>query len=221
MNEQVEQTAILYIEDDAGLGRLVQKRLSRAGQQVELARDGAEGLAKLKSSAYSLVIVDYNLPGQNGLDVMRSIMEQCSIPPAVIMLTGAGNETLAVEAMKLGASDYVVKDAEAGYLNLLPTLIERSLERRRLMEAKKQWEIEREQLILELQEALAKVKRLGGLLPICASCKKIRDDQGYWNRLEVFLHEHSEAEFTHSICPECFAKLYGNLTPKQEEENNL
>lgn len=216
MSEMMEQSPILYIEDDAGLARLVQKRLSRAGHVVDLARDGTEGLAKLKDKAYALVIVDYNLPGQHGLKVMQCILEQTSIPPAVIILTGAGNELLAVDAMKLGASDYIVKDAEAGYLDLLPAIIERALERRRLVEAKKQWEIEREQLILELQEALAKVKRLGGLLPICASCKKIRDDQGYWNRLEVFLQEHSEAEFTHSICPECFTKLYGNLAPKSE-----
>jgi hypothetical protein len=60
----------------------------------------------------------------------------------------------------------------------------------------------------KLQEALANIKKLGGLLPICASCKKIRDDEGYWKQVEVYIHEHSEAEFTHSICPECAKKIY-------------
>jgi PAS domain S-box-containing protein len=72
-------------------------------------------------------------------------------------------------------------------------------------------EEERERLILELQDALAQVRTLSGLIPICASCKKIRDDEGFWNQLEAYIQEHSEAEFTHSICPECAKKLYPEL----------
>ena len=68
---------------------------------------------------------------------------------------------------------------------------------------RKRHEQERERLISELQAALAQVKMLNGLLPICASCKKIRDDQGYWTQVEVYLMAHSQAEFTHGICPEC------------------
>lgn len=67
---------------------------------------------------------------------------------------------------------------------------------------------ERERLIAELQDALANIRKLSGLLPICSSCKKIRDDQGYWSQLEEYIHEHSEAEFTHSLCPECLQALY-------------
>jgi hypothetical protein len=69
---------------------------------------------------------------------------------------------------------------------------------------------EKEQLLIELKDALTKVKTLSGLLPICASCKKNRDDTGYWNQIETY-HKHSEAEFTHSICPECKEKLYPEL----------
>ncbi|MBF0558207.1 MAG: GAF domain-containing protein [Nitrospirae bacterium] len=69
-------------------------------------------------------------------------------------------------------------------------------------------EAEKEQLIFELTGALEQVKTLSGLLPICASCKKIRDDKGYWNQIEYYISEHSEAEFTHGICPECVKKLY-------------
>jgi PAS domain-containing protein len=70
-------------------------------------------------------------------------------------------------------------------------------------------EEERRRLTYDLQDALDKIKRLRGLLPICASCKKIRDDKGYWNRLETYIQEHSEAEFSHGFCPECMKKLYG------------
>src|SRR4030042_7172515 len=73
---------------------------------------------------------------------------------------------------------------------------------------RKRIEEEREKLIRELQEALAKVKTLSGFLPICMSCKKIRDDKGYWEQVEVYVRDHSEAEFSHGLCPECMKKLY-------------
>ena len=74
---------------------------------------------------------------------------------------------------------------------------------------RKRIEEERRKLIYDIQDALAKIKRLRGLLPICASCKKIRDDKGYWNELEAYVLEHSEAEITHGFCPDCMKKLYG------------
>jgi PAS domain S-box-containing protein len=77
--------------------------------------------------------------------------------------------------------------------------------------AAKRLEKEREKLIGELQGAIAKVRTLSGLLPICAACKKIRDDRGYWNQIETFIRDHSEAEFSHSICPDCARKLYTDL----------
>lgn len=77
---------------------------------------------------------------------------------------------------------------------------------------RKQAEASRQKLIQELQNALAEVKTLSGLLPICASCKKIRDDKGYWNQIESYIRNHSEAEFSHSICPECVTKLYPELS---------
>jgi len=73
---------------------------------------------------------------------------------------------------------------------------------------RKQIEEERNQLIKRLQDSLAKIKTLSGMLPICASCKKIRDDKGYWNQIETYIHNHSEAQFSHGICPECAKKLY-------------
>lgn len=76
---------------------------------------------------------------------------------------------------------------------------------------RKQAEEERERLINELQQALAKVKRLSGLLPICSSCKKIRDDSGYWKQIEAYIREHSEAEFSHGVCPECARRLYPEI----------
>jgi PAS domain-containing protein len=94
-------------------------------------------------------------------------------------------------------------------------VIERTVELSKMNEQLRQQIVEREKaeknlskLVGELKEALAKVKALGGLLPICASCKKIRDDKGYWTQVEVYIRDHSEADFSHSICPDCAAKLY-------------
>jgi PAS domain-containing protein len=86
-----------------------------------------------------------------------------------------------------------------------------SIESIRDITAAKRLEKERERLIGELQGAIAKIRTLSGLLPICASCKKIRDDKGYWNQIETFIRDHSEAEFSHGICPDCARKLYPDL----------
>jgi hypothetical protein len=74
----------------------------------------------------------------------------------------------------------------------------------------KRIEAERERLIAELQQALSRIKKLSGLIPICASCKKIRDDSGYWHQVEAYIRDHSEAQFTHGLCPICAEKLYPN-----------
>ena len=79
---------------------------------------------------------------------------------------------------------------------------------------RKEAESAREKLILELQNALLKIRMLSGLLPICSSCKKIRDDGGYWEQIEVYIKDHSEADFSHSICPECADRLYPELRDK-------
>jgi hypothetical protein len=89
-----------------------------------------------------------------------------------------------------------------GQMLFVLAMLEDISERRRAAE-------ERERMIDELKEALANVKTLRGLIPICASCKKIRDDKGYWSQVEVYVRDRSEAEFSHGICPDCMKKLYG------------
>lgn len=81
---------------------------------------------------------------------------------------------------------------------------------------RKKAEEEREKLISQLQQALAEVKTLSGLLPTCASCKKIRDDKGNWNQTEVYIRDHSQAEFSHGICPDCAKKLYAENSKDTE-----
>ncbi len=131
---------VLYIEDDSGQARLMQKRLGRAGYSVQLAADGREGLAAFKHQVFDLLIVDYRIPGISGLQVIRQLAGEGCLPPAV-MVTGAGDEKTAVEAMKLGAGDYLVKDPDGVYLELLPVILERLLEQKRIADAKKKAEL--------------------------------------------------------------------------------
>lgn len=128
---------VLYMEDDVGLARLLKKKLERAGYHVDVADNGDEGLAMYEERSYDVVAVDQNMPGHDGIEVIRIMSSRGPLPPT-IMVTGTGDEQTAVEAMKLGAGDYVVKDIEGGYLELLPSVIEQVLQQQRLAEEKRQ-----------------------------------------------------------------------------------
>jgi len=121
-------TRILYIEDDRAQARIVQTKLQRLGYVVDLAYDGSEGLAKHAAGPYDVLLVDQSLPDGEGLDVIRTLVSEGRLPPT-IMVTGTGDENTAVEAMKLGISDYVVKSMIGGFVNYLPNAIERALEK--------------------------------------------------------------------------------------------
>lgn len=127
---------VLYMEDDVGLARLLQRRLQQVGYIVDIAPDGEQGLAMYEDGSYDVVAVDQNMPVHSGLEVIRIMASQGVLPP-MIMVTGTGDEETAVEAMKLGAGDYIVKDVDGGYLELLPTVIEQVLDQRQLSEEKR------------------------------------------------------------------------------------
>ncbi len=132
-----ESIRILYMEDDPGLALLVQKKLERAGYTVDHALNGEKGLAMYRKGCYDVVAVDQNMPVYDGLEVIRNITSQEPLLPT-IMITGKGDEKIAVEAMKLGACDYVVKDVEGGYLELLPSVIKQAIQKQRLVKEKQQ-----------------------------------------------------------------------------------
>jgi len=130
---------ILYIEDDQGLAKLLQRKMRREGFEVDLAYDGRTGLAAFGKHPCDVLFVDHRLPGYSGLEIIRRLAASGNLPPTV-MVTGAGDEKVAVEAIKLGAADYIVKDVEGGYLELMPVVVEKILNRKRLIDAKEKAE---------------------------------------------------------------------------------
>ncbi|MBN1908944.1 MAG: PAS domain S-box protein [Pirellulales bacterium] len=130
---------ILYMEDDHALARLVRVCLAKVGYEVEVAEDGERGLVMHSQSDYDLLLVDQSMPGMNGLDVIRTLAAKGPLPPTIIV-TGTGDEQIAVEAMKLGVSDYLIKDVAGGYRDVLPLAIDRALKQQRLAEEKQQAE---------------------------------------------------------------------------------
>jgi PAS domain S-box-containing protein len=141
---------ILVIDDDAGQARLAQRTLERVGYTVEVAGDGDTGLALHAIRAYDVLMVDHQMPGAGGLDVLRTLATWGGLPPT-IMVTGHGDEAVAVEAMKLGAGDYLVKDVEGRYLTLLPTVVARVLYQQRLLQEKQQAEAALQQTLATLE----------------------------------------------------------------------
>ncbi len=190
---------ILIAEDDPVSRRLLQAILVRWGYDVAVARDGIEAWEMLKGEdAPKLAILDWMMPGIDGVTICRKIRGmQRSQPIYIILLTAKGNKEDIVEGLQAGADDYVTKPFDRDELRARVCVGEWVI----------QLQSELADRVRELENALSHVRRLQGLLPICSYCKKIRDDKNYWRQVEEYISERSEAEFSHSICPDCYEKI--------------
>ncbi|RJR43354.1 MAG: response regulator [Deltaproteobacteria bacterium] len=192
-----EQPIKLLLVDDQETDAVLTRRMlkknpgNRAEFQIHHCRDLTDTLAFLASEKPDVVLLDLGLPESQGLNTLEQVLEAAPNLP-IVVLTGLPDEELGVKAVQTGAQDYLVK----GQVNLDGLV--RSL----------RYAIERKQMLIQLQEALSQVKILKGLLPICAHCKAIRDGHGDWRQLESYISEHSEAKFSHGLCPICFKELY-------------
>jgi DNA-binding response OmpR family regulator len=192
---------ILLVEDDEDDYVIVRDLLfeiNAEGFRLDWVTTYNAAIGAMVQNQHDIYLVDYVLGEHNGVRLLNEAQEGgCKAP--IIVLTGRGDREVDMAAMQAGAADYLDKS------QIKAPLLERSI--RYAIERKRAAD-EREQLVAELQEALARVKQLSGMLPICASCKKIRDDKGYWKQIETYIRDHSEADFSHSICPECAKGLY-------------
>src|SRR5258706_5588315 len=118
---------VLYMEDDIGIARLLQKKLQQAGFEVDLARDGEQGLAMCESHQYDVIAVDQRMPGYDGIDVIRILAGRGPLPK-MIMITSIYDEPTAKEAFNLGLGEYITKDVQGRYLDMLPGIIQKMIE---------------------------------------------------------------------------------------------
>jgi len=201
----IEQIKILVIEDDPGDADLVHTMLrgiKGVRFDVQLATRLSAAIQRLKHEPFDLVLSDLDLPDSRGTDTFLKIHAEFSDVP-IVLLTGLSDENLAVAAVRNGAQDYLVK----GQID--SNLLVRSI----------RYSIERQKLLTRLDKSLREIKTLKGLIPICAWCRKIRDDEGYWKNVEAYIEEHTHAAFSHGICPECMKKDHPELYAKVIKEH--
>ena len=196
---------VLIAEDDFTSRTVLASVLKKSGHEVVETVNGAAAWASLQQpGAPALVILDWMMPEMDGPEVVRGVRAlKADRPPYIIMLTARGEKADIVAGLDAGANDYLAKPFDPGELRARVEVGRRMVEMQDALAAK----------VEELRQALDQIKTLRGIVPICANCKKIRDDKGYWNQVEAYVCEHTEAEFSHDICPECMKKLYPELEP--------
>jgi DNA-binding response OmpR family regulator len=191
---------ILIADDDSASRIVLATFLERLGYEVVAVDDGLAAWRVLQlATAPRLAILDLMMPGIDGLELVRRVREIPSMmPPYLIMLSTRSEKVDIVAGLDAGANDYVAKPFDHGELRARVEVGRRMVEMRSELAAK----------IEQLRQAVDQIKTLKGIVPICASCKNIRDDRGFWNRVENYVRDHTEAEFSHAVCPDCMKRLY-------------
>jgi len=194
-----EPNRVLLAEDHYVSRLLLERNLSNWGYTVTTAEDGEEALSILESEdAPPLAILDWMMPKMDGMEVCTRVREQLNRPYVyMVMLTAKSRKDEIAEGLHAGADDYVIKPFDLDELQARLAVGVRVAELERALECK----------VRDMESAIADVKRLKGLLPICMYCKSVRDDQDFWHGIEEYIHQQTGTDFSHGICPSCMAKL--------------
>jgi PleD family two-component response regulator len=195
---------ILIVDDTPANLRLLSGMLAEQGYRVRLAPNGKLALMSARANPPDLILLDIKMPGLNGYEVcerLKADPRTSDIP--VIFISALDQTEDKVKAFTFGGVDYVTK----------PFQVEEVLARVRTHLRLRGLQKQLAERVRELEEALSMVKRLEGLLPICSYCKRVRDDQDYWHRVESYIEARSEALFSHGICPDCYEE---HIVPQLE-----
>jgi len=202
----VKGSSILIVDDTPENLTTLRQILADHQYVVRPAISGEIALRAIDAELPDLILLDIMMPSMDGYQVckiLKSDEDKKHIP--IIFISSLDETVDKVKAFSLGAVDYITKPFQVEeVLARVHTHITLSKLQKSLQEKN-----------VELQKALDEIKTLRGIIPICTQCKKVRDDMGYWNQVEVYIHNHSEAEFSHSICPDCAKKLYPDLFPEK------
>ena len=189
---------ILIAENDPISRRLLEVTLLKCGYEVVVAHDGLQAWEMLQSSyAPRLAIIDWMTPGLDGLELCRKA--RCflsNLPPYIILLTMRGRKEDIVEGLQNGADDYLLKPFDPEELRGRILAGERIIELQRALGSRQ----------LEQESALARIKKLHGLLPICEHCRRLRNGSDYWQEVEAYVSTHSDSQISQGVCPDCNAR---------------
>ncbi len=195
---------VLIADDDAALRHGLRVQLERWGYEPVVCEDGTGARDVLAApDPPPLAILDWSMPGADGISLCREIRSNPDLRSMyVVLLTAHDTRDEMVEGLHGGADEYITKPFDWGVLRARIQIGSRIVTLQQSLE----------QRVRELQSALDMVNQLSGLLPICSYCKRIRKDDGhYWQQLESYLSEHSEAEFSHGVCPDCLERAKRDL----------
>ena len=197
--KSVSLPAVLIAEDEPVSRRLLEGTLRRWGHEVLVTVDGDEAWRVLQGpEAPSVAILDWMMPGIQGVEICRLVQAQESpTPPYLILLTANTQRANVVEGLEAGADDYMGKPFDHDELRARLIVATRVVQLRRKLADR----------VEELEAAISRVKQLHGLLPICSYCKKIRDDKNYWQRVEEYVGSHADVQFSHGVCPQCYEQI--------------
>ncbi|MBI4445759.1 MAG: response regulator [Acidobacteria bacterium] len=214
-NDRTARLRILIVEDEALIAKELQDRLTRLGFETVAVADSADkAIQAVEQNRPNLVLMDIRLKGpRDGIETAGYIRQHLHIP--VVYLTAHSDEATLKRAKDTAPFGYVLKPFQERELLVA---IEMATHMHMLEQRISERTAELQQTVEKLQQALNEIKTLRGLIPICAWCKKIRNDTGYWEHLETYLRTHTEAEFSHGLCPECYEKNFATLlnAPSQE-----
>lgn len=201
-----QKGTLLIVDDNLKNLKVLLDLLKDFGFAISVARSGEEALERASRRTPDLILLDVMMPGLNGFETCRRLKaNETTREIPIIFMTALTDVESKLKGFEVGGVDYVTKPVE--YQEVMARL-NAHLTIRQLQQDLTEKNAELRAKNEQLQQALDHVKRLGGLLPICANCKKIRDDQGYWQDVAIYIRDHSEADFTHGICPDCIQKLY-------------
>jgi len=187
---------ILIAEDDDVSRRVLQLTLAATGHDVITTKNGAEALSILEGEIPPpLAILDWMMPDLDGLEVCRRARQLSSATHVyIILLTAKSEKADIVTGLDAGANDYITKPFDRQELRARVRVGETVVKLQQNLAAR----------VEELEVALGKVKQLQTILPICSYCKHIRDDQNYWQQVETYISDHTDTQFSHGICPDCY-----------------
>jgi DNA-binding response OmpR family regulator len=210
-----QPATVLIVDDEPANLDLLFEHLSQAGYKVLVAETGPLALERVELAQPEVILLDVMMPGMDGFETCRRLKQHedtQAIP--IIFMTALTDTADKVKGFAVGGVDYVTKPfhpeevlARVTAHTTIHTLQKELRQKNEGLRRKNR----------DLEAALAQVKRLSGLLPICAGCKKIRDDGGYWQDVAVYIRDHSEAELSHGLCPDCTKKLYPDLFDDETE----